>query len=74
MEAAFEYSKIQKKSAGSFVLRLNPEYNYIDAINMGEPSIFYDENYFNFYYNKILNTKVLFRTFRPFSAGGFQPL
>ncbi len=33
MEAAFEYSKIQKKSAGSFVLRLNPEYNYIDAIN-----------------------------------------
>lgn len=32
MEAAFEYSKIQKKSAGSFVLRLNPEYNYIDAI------------------------------------------
>jgi hypothetical protein len=33
MEAAFEYSKIQKKSAGSFVLRLNPEYNYIDAIH-----------------------------------------
>lgn len=32
MEAAFEYSKIQKKSAGSIVLRFNPEYNYIDAI------------------------------------------
>lgn len=59
MEAAFEYSKIQKKSAGSFVLRLNPEFNNFEAID--KPIIpiqylsqfegfhyFYKTNFYNF--------------------------
>lgn len=59
MEAAFEYSKIQKKSAGSFILRLNPEFNNFEAID--KPIIpvqyltqfeglhyFYKTNFYNF--------------------------
>lgn len=59
MEAAFEYSKIQKKSAGSFVLRLNPEFSHFEALD--KPIIpvqylshfeglhyFYKTNFYNF--------------------------
>jgi hypothetical protein len=59
MEAAFEYSKIQKRSAGSFILRLNPEFSGFNAVE--NPIIpqqylshfeglqyFYKTNFYNF--------------------------
>jgi hypothetical protein len=59
MEAAFEYSKIQKKSAGSFMLRLNPEFSGFNAAenpiipleylpHFGGLQYFYKTNFYNF--------------------------
>ena len=58
MEAAFEYSKIQKKSAGSFMVRLNPEFSGFNAVenpiipleylpHFGGLQDFYKTNFYN---------------------------